>query len=200
MIHSALGHRELDVAGPADPARPVLIALGGRDDAVERLVAPLADAYRVDVLEPPRRAHPRRPGVPSGPGDWLLGESAAPDPLSLGLCLEQLEQFLLARDDRPLLFGAGQGATLALSLALIWPERLGAVIAWGGCLPALPAGALAEQPLAGLIVVRVAEPDARTGGEVELLRARGADARRVDPAPPCPRTLRRWLHAGGGRG
>ncbi len=196
MTGSALGHRSL----PGGPGARALIALGGAADAVERRIEPLAGAFAITVLEPPRRAGPRRFGVPSPPGDWLLGDPDAPDPLSLGICLEQLERFLLAREDRPLLLGAGQGATLSLALARCWPERLAGVVAIGGSAPALPPGALDERPLDGLCVAWLTDATrcARTRAEIAALRARGATLRVVAPdAALTPDALDCWLGAGG---
>lgn len=166
---TTLSHRALGL--PWWSARQRVLALGDRaHDLRDPLTALAADAA-IRVLEPPRRADPRRFGHPSEPGDWFVESELGPDPHAFHLSLVALEALLLeAGGERLALFGMGQGAALCLALACCWPERLSAVVASDGVLPALPAGALAEQPLDRLPVLCVA--GAR--GSASALRRRGA--------------------------
>ena len=193
-VHPALGYREL--CAPGFPPRAPLLALAGSDFDLERLVAGLEERFRVLLLAAPRRANPRRFGLPFHGGNWYVGDDESPDPLGFGLCLEQLERFVV--DDaaglgpgvRPLLLGAGQGASLALALACCWPERLAGVVAIGGALPQLPAGMLAERPIAGLPIWLAAAseaPDVQARAAAAL-RARGARVHELEPGA-CPQAL-----------
>ena len=188
--HPALGYREL--GAPGAPPRPPLLALASSDFDLESQLAGLEHRFRVLLLAAPRRANPRRFGLPSLTGDWYLGDDEAPDPLGFGLCLEQLERFVvddaagLGPGARPLLLGAGQGAALALALACCWPERLAGVVAIAAALPPLPEGMLAERPLAGLPISlapasSAVEDRARAARAAAALRARGARVRELEP-------------------
>jgi hypothetical protein len=174
---AALGYRERGAAHP--PRRATLVALASAEVDLEPWLAALATRRRVVVLEAPRRCDPRRFGVPARAGQWFLGPDAAPDPLSFGLCLEQLERFLLAgaAGSRPFWLGGGQGATLALALGCCWRERLSGIVAVGGAFPELPAAMLQESPLAGLPVWLVGAPDPGRAHAAAALRARGAHVR-----------------------
>ena len=205
VTRCALGYRE---AGFAEAARRApLVVLAGCDESTQALLDALGDSFHLTVLEGPRRTPPRRFGVPAQGSDWYVGDERAPDPASFGLCLVQLERFLLEREERgqstggeparPVLVGSGRGAALSLALACCWPELLRGVVAIGGCLPELPPGALVETPLRGLPVAIAlsAQGRASPASSAALLRERGAQVTLLDAigALPLAADIRRWL-------
>jgi len=154
---------------PWGDSRKRVIALGDRSHVPRSWLGELLPHFAVRMLEAPRRADPRRYGVPTDPGDWYVEGSEGPDPHAFHLSLVALEA-LVAEAPGVSLVGIGQGAVLCLSLACCWPERLSAVVACEGGLPAFPPGGLEERPLAGLPLLCVG----RATGSTHALEGRGA--------------------------
>lgn len=113
---------------------------------------------------------------------WFIGPPERPELSTLGDGLYQLELLLLdtfaAQGQRKVgLYGVGEGAVVALLLALVRPEKLSAVIIEDAVLPLnIDAMPIDAQPLAGLPVLLL-------GGDAavaESLRTRGAVVTLVD--------------------
>jgi predicted esterase len=119
---------------------------------------------------------------------YLIQEIGRPEPATFGESLVQLELLLgelaMEADEgaRFLLVGLGQGAVLALTLALLHPERMLGVAALAGWLPEIDGWSPPHRPLAGLPCLIVDDPAgpapellARTCAELER---RGASVER----------------------
>lgn len=156
-----------------DEAARRIVALGDRAHARLGVLDEWVPDFSIRLLEAPRRAEPRRYGVPTEAADWYVDGDEGPDPYAFHLALASLESMLWDTPEVSLV-GVGQGASLCLSLACCWPERLVAVIAREGTLPCFPPGAVAERPMEGLPVLCVgaaaasASELARRGASVEV--------------------------------
>lgn len=114
-----------------------------------------------------------------------------PEPVSFGRSLIDVEQLILtarSEADSPsvVLIGDGQGATLALTLAAVLPDRLTALIAVGGRPVPLPDGAVsgvpaAERPPAIWLAAAAERTAAEADGTLEELGSRTALT--VEPMP-----------------
>lgn len=72
---------------------------------------------------------------------WFIGPLERPELSTFGDGLHHLETLLLSLTDaspdrRVALVGHGEGGTMALTLALVWPERISRVVSIDGPLPA----------------------------------------------------------------
>ena len=91
---------------------------------------------------------------------WFLGPLERPELSTFGDGLHHLERLLLDKADTgPVgLFGIGEGGTMALTLALIWPELVSGVVSIDGPLPetidALPLESRAAPRVHALLVSR----------------------------------------------
>jgi pimeloyl-ACP methyl ester carboxylesterase len=104
------------------------------------------------------------------------------EPVGFGDSLIQLERLVLDWSSRDLgergitIVGQGQGATMALALATLWPEILEGVVAIGGSLPVVPGWTAPVNPLESLRVLLVECPEgtsrslARLGAQVSERR------------------------------
>jgi pimeloyl-ACP methyl ester carboxylesterase len=183
-----------------DSATPPVFVLEACDESLDAVLPPLREAFEVCLLHAPRRADPRHYGCALERGHWLVGPPEAPDPYALFNVLEALEALLIGTArGRPFLVGSGGGATLALATASCWGDRLRAVVAVGGRLPALPAGVVRAR-IEGLPILW--HPDPQSGSSVgaaslEALVSRGAVVSTVAPAglEEIPDSLVAWLRA-----
>ena len=165
---TTLSFREVGL--PWDEASRQIVALGDRAHVPLEWLRALLPHCSIRILEAPRRAEPRRFGVSTAAGDWYVRGADGPDPHAFHVSLIALESFV-QRAPGVSLLGLGQGAVLCLSLACCWPERLDAVVAYRGSLPAFPPGALEEREMAGLPLLCIPGGDTRDlvqrGGRVE---------------------------------
>lgn len=180
-----------------DPVAPQLILLHDRGERLTESVqrfAPLRRHAGIVAVEASK-------GVWHGKRvvgyTWFMGDEDRPAPLAFGGSLEELEAFLLDTLDRrrpddrtlPYLAGAGQGGTMALSLAAAQPDRISGAIAIDALFPDVPGWNPPLAPIDGLPVLVVdtgkigANPShlrAPSGDEiVRRFAAWGADARTV---------------------
>lgn len=169
---TTLAFREVGLAW--DEASLRVLALGDREHVPLEWLGALLSHCSIRILEAPRRAEPRRLGVETVGGDWYVAGVDGPDPHAFHLSLIALES-LVQQAPGVTLVGLGQGSALCLSLACCWPERLTAVVAYNGALPAFLPGALEEREMAGLPFLCVPGRDAQElierGGQVQTLEA-----------------------------
>jgi predicted esterase len=125
---------------------------------------------------------------------WFGGTLASPEPASFGDSLAQLERIVY--DDRqrseqwsaqcPWIVGVGQGAVLALALALTLPEFVSGVVAVGGALPRFRDATLLEgRPMNMPILMLSPSLDGSVSPEhqqesLQRLQSLGADVRSVE--------------------
>ena len=125
--------------GPVD-AEPVLL-LHDRyadHDQLDRFRAPLAGRHRVVRV---RGARTQMEDTYIKGYYWFIGPPERPELSTFGDALHHLETLLLALAasapaGKVALVGRGEGGTMALMLALVWPERVSRVVSIGGPLPA----------------------------------------------------------------
>lgn len=123
--------------GPEDG--PVTLCFGGFLDEIEDVVAfaqsrlPQARAL---CVRGPRAQTQGGNGISCG-HFWYIGPQDSPELSTFGDGLYQAELLLLeqAAGGKIGLAGRGQGASVALTLAALWPDHVGAVQVWGGGLP-----------------------------------------------------------------
>jgi pimeloyl-ACP methyl ester carboxylesterase len=175
---------------PVHRSRPPVIVLHGRDrdlHATADLEAVLAGDRTTIAIQGPRAQTLAETVVGYS---WYLEPPGGPIELStLGDALAQLEQGLLRLLDGggsvPVtIVGEGQGGTMALLLASIWPELVTRAVAIGGSFPQLPPEVgLPSGAMTGVrIVLLSGDPN---GGRVDdaaaaRLRDRGAAVETVD--------------------
>jgi predicted esterase len=123
---------------------------------------------------------------------WYFSFSAhEPEPATFGDCLIELESLIydLVSDgqrERVAIIGFEQGATLALTLAGVIPEKISAVVAIGGCIPHIKGWSLPAQDLQGLPILMVTDEAAEANlaelsrRSLRSLRALGAEVRIED--------------------
>jgi pimeloyl-ACP methyl ester carboxylesterase len=181
---------------------PVLV-LEASDRSLDGFLPLLRRNFDACLVHAPRRADPRRYGLPLEHGHWFVGPPEAPDPHGLYNALAALEDLLVRlrapQALAPVLVGSGGGATLALALASCWGDRLRAVVAIGGVLPALPEE-VERASIEGLPILWLSEPtpERRAGNPFSNeLAARGAHVTRELPCPheTSPESLSNWLQA-----
>lgn len=207
MSRSVLRYRHLPPE--SEPPAATIVALhdyrGGMNDLVPlagslsanvRVVAPEAARGVYEVVEIVGRT-------------WFGGSLAHPEPASFGDSLAQVEQLLLDVRERwsdrrpPFLLGHGQGAVLALSLAVTAPQLISGAIALRGCLPVFSRAGLLPEVRSELPVQLVAAADDPLANELdrtaEILSDLGASVARTittDVATGGPITtslLRVWF-------
>lgn len=176
--------------GAASTGRPPAIVLHGKDrdlEATADVEAALSAQRATMALQAPRAQTLEETVVGYS---WYLEPPGGPIELStLGDALAQLEQGLLrlveeAAGTPVAVVGEGQGGTMAMLLAGIWPELVTRAVAFGGTFPSLPpAVGLPTPSMAGVTVALVAD-DPR-GGPVDgataiRLRERGANVETID--------------------
>lgn len=123
--------------GPYDG--PVWLCFGGFLDELEDVVrfatARMPEA-RVLCVRGPRAQTQGGNGLSCG-HFWYIGPQDRPELSTFGDGLYQAEVLLLeqAGAGKVNLAGRGQGATVALTLAALWPDHVAEVAAWEGGLP-----------------------------------------------------------------
>lgn len=141
------------------PSRGVLIGLHDENSThteILPLLRRISDGRRVIA---PRAARWSRFGD-GGRFSWFT--SVAPpliEPIGFGDGLMQLERLLLdhaaeheAQRDI-VVVGIGQGGTMALALAMLWPELVTRIVAIGGFWPVIPGWDMPDRDMAGLQVL-----------------------------------------------
>jgi predicted esterase len=193
---SALSHARQDGTAGAD--LPVVVVLHDRGgDAVSAAQAARARfGRRVDVVAPQaaRPCNPFQSNLQSEPGyagfSWYLGDDAErPEAASFGDALAELESFVTELARPFVLTGAGQGAILAMTLALHALPNLRGVWCEGAALALLDGWQPPELPLGGVAFVVESLDDLRMSRVRDTLEARGA---RVGLAVDGPEA---WLEA-----
>ncbi len=114
---------------------------------------------------------------------WFLGPFERPELSTLGDGLHHLERLLLTLNEdtgnRITLAGIGEGGTIALLLALVWPELISGIVSTDGPLPLN----LGELPLelgeADGLNVLLTEQDRDLSATAAALEARGASISRI---------------------
>ncbi len=212
---SVLVYRE---EGTAENASTVVVALHGYGASSAQLLPLLRSigkAFHIFAPDAPQPVSPHVYGNDEGQS-WFTAENISnPEPSTFGDSLYQVEQFLLDvvesqnRQERSqvYLLGFDQGAVLALSLACVWPELLGGVVAIQGCLPEIPGWTPPDTRMNGLPFLLVHNPadallcDIMTRTEAELSRRgarvtvrRFAGAKRLHPSIGIP--ISHWLATG----
>lgn len=131
-------------AGARGADFPLVVALHARGgDAAAAVAAArgiFGDGPDVIALQAARPCNPLQSNLRSETAyagfSWYLGETPEqPEAASFGDALAQVELFAFSLSRPFVLFGEGQGAVLAMTLALYAPERLEGVVARGGGLP-----------------------------------------------------------------
>lgn len=129
------GDSVLYTADDGTPGAPWFLVLhdryGGLEDA-RALGAMLGDHVHRRAIRALRTQTDGGMGVPMG-YYWYVGPVDMPEPATLADGLSQLEaEFLHAAARHPAgtagLFGQGEGAVMALLIALIWPEKCAALV------------------------------------------------------------------------
>jgi pimeloyl-ACP methyl ester carboxylesterase len=173
-----------------EPSRPPVIVLHGKDrdlDATADLEAAFAGERTTIAIQAPRA---QTVGETVVGYSWYLEPPGGPIELStLGDALAQLEQGLLRLLDGggsvPVaIVGEGQGGTMALLLASIWPELVTRAIAIGGSFPELPPEVGVPSAVMTAVRAVLVSGDPYGGGVDDAvaarLRARGAAVESVD--------------------
>lgn len=121
------------------------------------------------------------------------------EPIGFGDSLIQLERLVLDHSAQGpgertiMIIGIGQGATMALALAMLWPELCAGVVAIGGSLPAVPGWTAPARAMPGLPVLLVAGAD-HTQQKLAQLGARIVERPACDAAALAA-MVRRWISA-----
>lgn len=210
--YSKLVYRHIPPA--SRPERLTLIPLHGHAGGVNDLIPfarSLGDGYRIVAPEAARGVYVQRLDVTTR--TWFGGTLERPEPSSFGDSLAQLEKFVYdvrnraqtSEGSRPTLLGFDQGAVLALTAALVFPDLLGGVIAIDGGVPSFRLWAPPAIDLAGLPVLLIADPaETKLGPDsiaqsANYLSHRGATVERVTVpgarslGPAVTDAVRGWL-------
>jgi predicted esterase len=158
---------------PSEGAAATALVLGLHDRGGDaRQVLPLLAAISgLIAVEAPQALRPivtdTRGYVLDGQGyHWYFGSDASrPEPATFGESLWSLEAFLADLRERhpgrkPVVLGVGQGGVLAVSLALMVPDLIGAVVAVEGGFPVIRGWDPPERRADGLPVVMVHDSEA----------------------------------------
>lgn len=163
MSTTAIVYRELPARSPGRSA--TVIALhdeGGDLDSVASLREALASSFDVVALQAWRPVNVRAVTAADYQGyAWYIDHGPQrPEPATFGDSLWQIEQFIGDLCERSVarpvvLFGVGQGAALALTLAMVLPDMLDGVVAVNGFVPTVrgwepPARSLRGLPILAL--------------------------------------------------
>jgi predicted esterase len=191
-----LAHARQD--GTDGAALPVVVVLHDRGaDGVSAIETGRPRFGRRADLVAPQAARPCNPfqsNLQSAPGyagySWYLGDDPErPEAASFGDVLAELDLFVAALDRPFVLTGRGQGAVLAMALALHAPEALAGVLCEGAALAQIEGWTAPEHALDGISFVVSDLDDLRFSRVREVLEARGA---RVDRSSTDPQG---WLEA-----
>lgn len=149
---------------------------------------------RADLVAPQaaRPCNPFQSNSPGAPGyagySWYLGDDPErPEAASFGDVLAELDLFVAALDRPFVLAGRGQGAVLAMALALHAPNALAGVFCEGAALAQIDGWTAPEHTLDGVSFVVGGLDDLRFSRVREVLEARGAG---IDRSPAEPKD---WL-------
>lgn len=119
------------------------------------------------------------------------------EPIGFGDTLMQLESFVLENRDPPsgrgtILIGIGQGGSMAVTLAALWPEVVGTVVAIDADWVRVPGWHVPERDMSGVAVLLV---KSRAEARIQL-RARRAsvhESDETDRGESLADICRRWL-------
>jgi predicted esterase len=168
---------------------PLVVVLHDRGgDAVSAAQAARAKfGRRVDIVAPQaaRPCNPFQSNLQSEPGyagfSWYLGDDAErPEAASFGDVLAELELFVAAPARAFVLTGCGQGAILAMTLALHALPNLRGVWCEGVALAQLDGWQLPDLPLTDVAFVLEGIDDLRLSRVRDTLEARASHAGRAD--------------------
>jgi pimeloyl-ACP methyl ester carboxylesterase len=125
----------------------------GDHDHLDALGAAFAQTHRVVAV---RSARTQMEDTGIKGYYWFLGAHERPELSTLGDGLYHLEKLLLAmtKDAPVTLVGVREGGTMALTLALVWPDLISGVASLGGVVPtSLDSLPVSLQPLDGLPIL-----------------------------------------------
>lgn len=185
MESTAIIYREWPARSPGRSA--TVIALhdeGGDLDSVGSLRDAFAASFDVVALQAWRPVNVRAVSAEDYQGyAWYMDHGPQrPEPATFGDSLWQIEQFIGDVSERSIarplvLFGVGQGAVLALTLAMVLPDMLDGVVAVNGYVPVVRGWEPPERPMRGLPVLALTYgekvPSDSLGRSVDELRSRG---------------------------
>lgn len=151
---------------PGSPMAPgTIICLHDENSTHVDILGLLRKVSTGQRLISPRSARWSRFGG-GGRFSWFsCANPPAIEPIGFGDSLIQLERLMLDCDAQGLgertvtLIGIGQGATMALALAMLWPELCTNVVAIGGSLPVVPGWSPLAREMPGLPVLLIAGDD-----------------------------------------
>lgn len=182
-------------AGSRGGERPLVVALHARGgDAASGIAharAVLGDEPDVVALQAARPCNPLqsnlRAAQPYAGFSWYLGaDPCVPEAASFGDALAQLDLFASSMERPFVLVGEGQGAVLAVTLALFAPARLVAVHARGAAMARIDGWSAPERDLRGIEFRLHAMDGAEHGEAVAGLRRRGARVPAAGDDSPRP--------------
>jgi predicted esterase len=180
-----------------EPRRSTLIGLHDENSTHTEILPLLREVSDGRQLIAPRSARWSRFG---GGGRFSWFSCVTPpliEPTGFGDGLIQLERLLLdhaaPRDSAQatVILGIGQGATMALALAALWPELVAGVVAIGGSWPIVPGWTIPRRDMSGLRVLLVAGTDLARERLCELRADMSEIARRDDVA--LATAIRHWI-------
>lgn len=140
---------------------PLLIALhtrgGQARSAIEQARRSFGDSPEIVAPQAARPCNPFQSNLAAGGYagfSWYLGDSPdRPEAASFGDALVQLDRLVRSLDRPFVLAGEGQGAVLAVTLALHMPDLLAGVIAEGAAVPMIEGWQLPTVSMPGVDVV-----------------------------------------------
>lgn len=183
MRRSVLVYRKENAGkGIANLTVITLHGYGATSDQLLPLAQKLGNEVCILAPEGPQPVVPHLGTVTEGQLWFTTQGAGSPEPTLFGDSLYQVEQFLLdvveeqnhwENADSPIyLLGFDQGGVLALSLACIWPELLGGVIAIQGYLPEIPGWTLPDMKANGLPALLVHDPEDNEFPEELVLKSK----------------------------
>lgn len=200
MTADAVGNRcVLETATEPSGSKPAdtIICLHDENSTHGEILGQLRDVATGQRMIAPRSARWSRFG---GGGRFSWFSCVSPpviEPIGFGDSLIQLERLVLdcaaqgPHEQKITLIGIGQGATMALALALLWPELCANVVAIGGSLPVVPGWSAPARKMPGLPVLLIAS-DNDTQQKLAELGARVVAMAGCDPAALVA-TIRQWM-------
>lgn len=211
QTYSQLVYRQIQPATNASQGGRTVVTLHGHNGGLDDMVPLARSLGDNNTIIAPEAARSVYQSINVTGRTWFGGTPERPEPASFGDSLAQLERFLYdvrGRDEthhHPWLLGYEQGATMALSLAVIVPEVLGGVIAICGGLPTFSDPTLLD-PVAGDLPILLIGETTRRDADGTWMERTQRHLERVDRlvtsiwihnarrlGPPVQEEIRGWL-------